>query len=97
MILNKRNIVPASARQAPARGLKPPQHSPKVQRCLQEVDYQKQRSWDLGRGSIHTHIYIYILYYYYVYIYIYMYIIIIITIIDIHVDIDGYIYIYIDK
>ena len=88
MILNKRNIVPASARQAPARGLKPPQHSPKVQRCLQEVDYQKQRSWDLGRGSIHTYIYIILL----LCVYIYMYIIII-TIIDIHVDIDGYIYI----
>ena len=95
MILNKRNIVPASARQAPARGLKPPQHSPKVQRCLQEVDYQKQRSWDLGRG-FYTYIYIYIYYIIimYIYIYIYMYIIIIIiTIIDIHVDIDGYIYI----
>jgi hypothetical protein len=82
--------VPASARQAPARGLKPPQHSPKVQRCLQEVDYQKQRSWDLGRDSIHT--YIYIIIYYIIIIYIHMYIIII-TIIDIHVDIDGYIYI----
>ena len=81
--------MPASARQAPARGLKPPQHSPKVQRCLQEVDYQKQRSWDLGRDSIHTYIYYYILYYYYIYIHMY---IIIITIIDIHVDIDGYIY-----
>ena len=48
--------MPASARQAPARGLKPPQHSPKVQRCLQEVDYQKQRSWDLGRDSIYIYI-----------------------------------------
>jgi hypothetical protein len=62
--------VPASARQAPARGLKPPQHSPKVQRCLQEVDYQKQRSWDLGRDSIHTYIYIllYIILLLYIYI-----------------------------